>query len=323
MLKYLIVPLSDNAVSFCHYERNVDSNRRIDIDALRNIITWSMKENLNLQFLYPDEELPCEYHEVINTVDHVSIVGSMCEDKNLVEDADVIILDAWPPIGVYEFKKGKTYVIRTSKEDFFSHARLIKSILSKTDSLTIVIVDVDEFDEEDFSNYKKSLDGLVHIIFEEIKKGRDIHFNLLTSRMAIDKMHNCGAGDECLTFAPDGRFYICPAFYGESGDRMSVGSLQEGLNIKNAHLYNLKFAPLCRRCDAFQCRRCIWLNLKNTLEVNTPSHEQCVVSHIERNASKKLAELISALPGFSNVKQIKEISYLDPFELLEIPGANF
>jgi CXXX repeat peptide maturase len=72
----------------------------------------------------------------------------------------------------------------------------------------------------------------------------------------------------------------------------------------------------CRRCDAYQCRRCIWLNRKLTREVNTPSHEQCVVAHLERNASRiLLANIRKANPNFLAETKIEEIDYLDPFEM--------
>ena len=117
-------------------------------------------------------------------------------------------------------------------------------------------------------------------------------------------MNNCNAGWESITLAPDGKFYICPAFYQDNlGD---VGDLKNGINIPNPQLYRLDHAPICSHCDAYQCRRCIWLNLKTTLEVNTPSHEQCVVSHLERNASRII-----------NSENIPEINYLDPFDIIE------
>lgn len=51
-----------------------------------------------------------------------------------------------------------------------------------------------------------------------------------------------------------------------------------------------------------------------TLEVNTPSHEQCVVAHIERNASRQIANNLKKRNKFYyDVEAIKEIDYLDPF----------
>ena len=138
-------------------------------------------------------------------------------------------------------------------------------------------------------------------------------------------MNNCNAGWESITLAPDGRFYVCPAFYladdnedfGIGKAKFSVGDLESGLDIKNPQLYRLDHAPLCRKCDAYQCRRCVWLNRKTTFEVNTPSHEQCVVAHIERNASRDLLASIRTIGTFLPDKEIKEIDYLDPFDVKE------
>ena len=98
----------------------------------------------------------------------------------------------------------------------------------------------------------------------------------------------------------------------------SVGNIEDGLDIKNPQLYRLDHAPICRNCDAYQCKRCIWLNRATTCEVNIPSHEQCVVAHLERNASRVLLNNIRKHGRFLPEKgEIKEIEYLDPFEIRE------
>ena len=159
-------------------------------------------------------------------------------------------------------------------------------------------------------------------------EGKSPQLNLLTDRMMLDKMNNCNAGWENITLAPDGKFYVCPAFYHAQqadGSEMSIsevcekgfsiGDLKSGLGIKNPQLYRLDHAKLCRNCDAYQCKRCIWLNRKTTCEVNTPSHEQCVVAHLERNASRVLLNNIRKHGSFLPEKEeIKEIDYLDPFD---------
>lgn len=83
-------------------------------------------------------------------------------------------------------------------------------------------------------------------------------------------------------------------------------------------MYKLSYASLCRNCDAYQCKRCIWLNSKMTYEVNTPSHEQCVVAHLERNASRQLLLNIRKYGIFLPDREIKEIEYLDPFDVYKI-----
>jgi CXXX repeat peptide maturase len=126
-------------------------------------------------------------------------------------------------------------------------------------------------------------------------------------------MNNCDAGVKHITLAPNGKFYICPAFYYED-EINDCGDLQTGINIKNRQLYRLDHAPICRKCDAFHCKRCVWLNRKTTLDVNTPSHEQCVTAHLEREASRKLLEEIRELGMFMPEIKIEEIDYTDPFD---------
>ncbi len=133
----------------------------------------------------------------------------------------------------------------------------------------------------------------------------------------LSDMNNCNAGLTHLTVAPNGKFYICPGFYYDDATS-SVGDLNAGMNIKNPQLLQLDHAPICRNCDAFHCKRCIYLNQKTTLELNTPSHEQCVISHLERNTSKLLLdELNTRLEVFHDKEPIPEIDYLDPFDLVK------
>lgn len=315
MLKYLIIPLADDSVSFCHYERGNKSDGLIDIDTLKKAIFWAMTENLNVQFVYPDKEIPSAYKAVVETIDHAKIVGSHCEDKVLTDEADIVVFDGWNDLDAFKCQSGKSYVVRTDKADLFDNADVIKSLFPKLDRLVVVITDIDKFKEHDFEKYDAFLNDLIPVVKEEYGKGHSLHFNLLTDRMLLDKMNNCNAGDETITLAPDGKFYICPAFYLDGSK--AVGDPVTGLDIKNRQLYRLDHAPICRKCDAWQCRRCVWLNRKTTLEVNTPSHEQCVVAHIERNASRRLLDEIRTLGEFLPENEIKEIDYLDPFEIIK------
>lgn len=312
MLKYLIIPLSDNAVSFCHYSKGETSGKLIDLETLKEGIFWAMKENLNVQFLYPDAEVPDDYKRVIDSIDHAAIVGCDCPDEQLKEEADIIVFDNWEPIDGYHFEKGRSYVLRTDKDSFFEKATALKEVLKKVGRLVVVITNPQDFTEEDFEHYREILEDFIPTIVEEYRSEHTVQFNLLTDRLLLDTMNNCNAGDESITLAPDGKFYICPAFY-LSGNN-AVGDLATGPDIKNPQLYRLDHAPICRICDAYQCRRCVWLNKLTTLEVNTPSHEQCVMAHIERNASQKLLEEIRKYGVFLPEKEIKDINYLDPFD---------
>lgn len=322
MLKYLIIQLSPTSVSFCQNDRNTHPGDLMSIDTLKKAVLFSMQENLNVQFTFPDEKLPQAYHDLIDTIDHVSIVSSTCEDTTLKNHADIIVFDSWNGIESYPFQTDKSYVLRTDRKQLFSHAGSLGAILKQVNSLSIIITDIHSFKSEDFVTYQKILEGLVPVLAAQIKTGRDIHFNLLTNRILLDKMNNCGAGDQTLTLAPDGNFYICPAFYADKTPEGTAGNINCGPDIKNPQLYKLSHAPICRTCDAFQCPRCVWLNKQTTYEVNTPSHEQCVLSHIERNASGKLLQELKKLPGFNFKTQIPETDCLDPFDKIWFGNQN-
>ena len=73
MLQYLIILLDDTSTSFCHYENPKTERRLIPLETLRQGIRFAMMENLMIQFVYPDYELPQEYQEVIESIDHSKI----------------------------------------------------------------------------------------------------------------------------------------------------------------------------------------------------------------------------------------------------------
>ena len=325
MLQYLIILLDDTSTSYCHYDNPKTERRLISLDDLRKDIFFAMKENLMIQFVYPDYPLPQEYVDVIDTIDHSDIVSSECKDEELLSIADVIVFNGWTNLGAVQAESSAAYVLRTTKAELFDRYEQLIPFIGGVARLNIVITDVETFDDTDFVTYKGLLKVLADAIEKQYVAGKSPQLNLLTDRMMLDKMNNCNAGVENITLAPDGRFYICPAFYlaGDDEDfglgkaKFSVGDLEHGLDIKNQQLYRLDHAPLCCRCDAYQCKRCVWLNRKTTCEVNTPSHEQCVVAHLERNAGRELLSNIRKHGVFLPDKEIDEITYLDPFDVKE------
>lgn len=328
MVQYLVILLDDTSTSYCHYGNNRTERKLISIENLKAGIFYAMKENLMIQYVLPDYELPTEYKEVMNSIDNHIIVSSYCKDEDAVEAANVIVFNDWTSLSDWEFKESQAYVLRTTKNDYFDRYLMLKDAIQKSSRINVVFTNVESFDDADLVKYTKTLTTLRQTVAEEYAKGHSVQFNLLTDRMMLEEMNNCGAGDTNITLAPDGKFYVCPAFYYDGvcdGNEAtiadvcmkgySIGSLQDGLNIKNAHLYKLNYAPLCRNCDAYHCKRCIWLNRRSTLEVNTPSYEQCVMAHVERNASRMLLENIRKFGTFLPGHEIEELNYLDPFDV--------
>lgn len=311
MLQYMIILLDDASVSYCHYENPIKAHRQIDLDVLKRGIVFAMKENLNIQFVYPAYELPQEYADAIESIDHTKI-----KPQERKEEANVVVLTDWKDKEV-EVLSDVAYIVRSNGKELKENLSIITTLLEKVNRLNIVLTDVENFSDEKIDGYNTLLEELNNSLMGQYQNGRIVQFNLLTDRLLLTQMNNCGAGDTTITLAPNGKFYICPAFYYDNPSD-DVGGLDTGLKIKNPQLLKIDHAPICRICDAYQCKRCMWMNQKLTLDINTPSHQQCLVAHLERNASRELQQkMVEKGIKLVNSHEIKEINYLDPLNILK------
>lgn len=328
MLQYLIILLDDTSVSFCHHNNMKTERHPMPLEILREGIIFGMKENLRIQFVLPNYPLPLDYWREMMSIDHSIIVpGDVCYNelvppKVFFQMPDVVVFEDIDTYLKYTPSNNPSYVLRVDKKTFFDNSLRLAENIDRIWRLNIVMSDIESFEKIDFEKYQECLEFLSDGIKRAYQKGNYPQVNVITDRIMLKEMNNCNAGVTNVTLAPNGKFYICPAFYQTDSstpicDTYEIGSLQgNGLSILNSHLFKIECAPLCRICDAFQCKRCVWLNNKTTYEMNTPSHEQCVIAHLERNASRKLLnELGLGAPSFSKGIHIKEIDYLDPFEI--------
>lgn len=312
-LQYLVILLDDTSVAYCHADNPLKEHNLMPIETLRKAILFGMKQNLMIQYVYPEYELSEEYYEVIESIDHVKI------------GRDVKVFNEVPTK-----LESDNVVIRLKIADFISKQYDIAALLPQAKRLNICLTDIESFKDEQQGEYEKALNTLNSVLLNLYKEQKQPQLNILTDRLQLTEMHNCEAGIGNITVAPNGKFYLCPAFYYDErmgiSNRMnhvtkdatrSVGDLDNGLNIPNKQLLQLDHAPLCRICDAYHCNRCIWLNQKLTWDNNTPSHQQCVISHLERNATRQLLADIRKIGEFLPEQEIKEIDYLDPFDVKE------
>ena len=308
MLKYLIVLLDDTCVSYCHYQNTESHEFLIPIETLKKGLVFAMKENLDVHFVYSSKPLTMEYKTLIDSVEHIDIMSAECK-----QTAQIVVFDDFVKLKNDNLRKNIAYVLRVSTNQLFKDYKAITNILANVSRINIVLTNIDSMNDDDFKAYQGVLNYLSNKLYECYIKGLYPQLNLISDRIILNKMNNCGAAVDSVTLAPNGKFYVCPAYYHENKND-HIGDLEHGLDIKNARLYKLEYALICSHCDAYQCKRCIWLNQRTTLEVNTPSREQCVISHIERNASKKLLERLHQQGLFKHIASIKDIDYLDPFE---------
>ena len=309
MLTHLVILLDDSSVSYCYYN-NVQERKLISLEDLKTGIVWAMKENLNIQFVYPSYDLPDEYQEAIDGIDNTKI-------KPMEEsfDADVIVVTDWKN-EISDDIAESTCIIKASREELNEYSENLNYLLGRAARVNVVFTDSETFTDSDIPFYRNMLEEYADSISDVYQIGKTALLNFLTDRIMLNEMNNCNAGVNNVTLAPNGRFYICPAFYYDNPQN-DVGDLKRGLVIKNQKLLQLSHAPICRNCDAYHCRRCVWMNSRLTLDSNTPSHQQCVLSHLERNASLSLQQKLQKKGVRLNPSyEIKEIDYLDPFNIV-------
>lgn len=326
MLQYLVILLDDTSVAYCHAGNPLKERNLMSIETLKKGILFGMKQNLMIQYVFPNYVLPEEYASVIESIDNVKIYPVGCKPVTGIEsenEVDVEVADIVP-----EKVETKNLVLRLTFSEMLKQKDEIAKLFANGRRVNLCITDVEQFTDEQIETYRQVLDEWNKALLDLYKQGQLPQFNLLTDRMMLEKMHNCEAGVGNITLAPNGKFYLCPAFYYDERMQVfnqmnhhqpssdtSVGDLENGLDIHNPQLLQLDHAPLCRNCDAYHCRRCVWLNLKMTWDINTPSRQQCVMAHLERNASRSLMNEIRNFGEFMPQIDIKEINYLDPFEV--------
>lgn len=308
MLQYSVVLLDDTSVSYCHAINPSTTKRLMPLSMLRKAIFFSMRHNLMVQYVLPPYQLPQEYYQEMNTIDHLKI------------GMDVSVYHCIP-----KFVSTDTVVLCLPIETFIENVYMVSDILRQTKRVCIHFTNIETFRNESIGVYEACLNILKETIIEVWGKGKKHELNIITDRLTLSEMSNCNAGVNNITIAPNGKFYICPAFYYDELSKIdskmnyknpiydrSVGDLDNGIDLKNKQLLNLKNAPLCKTCEAFHCHRCVWLNQKLTNEINTPSHEQCVISHIEMRVAKSLSDTLRDMGIESQI--IKDVDFLDPFE---------
>lgn len=326
MLQYLVILLDDTSVAYCHADNPLKERNLIPLETLKKGILFGMKHNLMIQFVFPDYALPKTYAPVIESIDNIKIYPVGCKPVSDIDDesaAAVEVADAIP-----ENVETENLVLRMTFSEMLKQKDGISKLFTNGKRVNLCITDVEKFTDEQIEAYKQALKAWSNDLLNLYKQGQSPQFNLLTDRMLLDEMHNCEAGVNNITLAPNGKFYLCPSFYFDEQKQVfnmlnhyrptsdtTVGDLENGLEIRNSQLLQIDHAPLCRNCDAYHCRRCLWLSHKLTWDINTPSHQQCVMAHLERNVSRDLLNEIRKSGEFIQQNDIKEISYLDPFDV--------
>lgn len=288
MLRYLIIMLDASAPSFCYYPDPPSGGDKMPLEVLRKAVFFAQTHAMGVNVLCAEPPAK-EMLEELDKINHI-IIGPPSITCDFVWN--IPILNAGEDLSAFAGNPDKNVILRTSMASLPNLPEAVRTLKGKFRRLNVIITD----------EWKMTTAQVAHFqeILNDVGRYADgVQISLVTDRGMLDKPSHCDAGVRHLTVAPDGRFYVCPGFFLEDPDD-SCGSVDEGVYIPLEELYRLDHAPICRVCDAWQCKRCVWMNRKRTLEVNTPSRGQCITSHVVRNHALK----------------DNPTPYLDPFELI-------
>jgi CXXX repeat peptide maturase len=320
MINYLILPVSKNSKSFCYYESSEDKSRKkeiIDFTLLKEAVLYAIKNKCGLNVLYGDEPLPAKYELELEKIKHIKILPLKLRKYYpkgiyIIEESDLK--------SVKKIKKNNelNLILRLKKNKLPEISEIFGSLLWKFKRLNLLFTDIPNFTDNDFKEYEKQLYIIGSNVYKLFHNMNNFELNFLTDRLFLQNMNNCDAGIKHITIAPDGKFYLCPGFYYDNNNN-ALGDLEKDFIIKNENLLQLKNAPLCSNCDSWHCKRCYYLNQKITLEINTPSSQQCIISHIERNQTRIVSDKLKMkFKFYKRLVPIPELDYFDPYEILNI-----
>lgn len=171
---------------------------------------------------------------------------------------------------------GDACIISIKKSELESLADMTRELSSIYRRVNILKADVAGWDEIAVAKYAEEVKRIKSAVdCGEVTSSINI-FSHPGDSATIDR---CGAGTTEITFAPDGDFYICPAYYFKGAT--SIGAPEKGIHIPDAEIYSISKAPACSNCGLANCPRCVGVNESLSLSPNIPAEIICMLSKIE------------------------------------------
>jgi len=316
---HLLVLLEKGAVPFCAYDnaRFGSEPEWMPVNLLQTIVREARKLQTALTLVFGKKRPPVPIEKLVESTEHAKIVPLALE-KTYPDAVLVLEADEVTSFTALNGSFDRNIILRLTRTNLSSCAALFEALAGKFRRLSIQLVGVEYFTQADFAVYERALQMMADSLGAFYREGQAVELNVLSDRMMLMGMRNCDAGVKHFTIAPNGKTYICPAFYYDDEDSF-IGDVKKGSAAKPVAGVEFRRAPLCSRCDAFHCKRCVYLNQKTTLELNVPSEQQCAVAHMEREASRRLMNELRSIEPFRTIPLIPELNYCDPLELIDLP----
>lgn len=305
--------LGDNYISYCSYLNEANKQKTMSENIIKKGLEYCHNNFYKPIFVHFKGERfvrQAEYdsYEILHIVP-----SDFCMNNEIYPNEDYIIVVS--PKNILDLEKWngkcKNVIFNICEEEMENLSQYITKCYEYTDRINLNIQNITS--KFNYFLYKKELKRIADFIIEEnINNGKEKEINVLTDILWLEEHEGCKAGEKNLTYAPDGKLYICPAYYSQGMEEIGdVGSV----NILNQQLYSVKYFPICQNCDTYQCERCVYINKLYTGEVNVSPEFQCKKAHIERMISLYIQSEIEK--SGEVLHHLDKIEYLDPYSCLK------
>ena len=297
-IKFMLIITSDNITPHCCYQNIKNLDRLMSQEIFNEAIELCKEEGFE-PIILGDGFYSDKYKNYM----HIGIS----------EYDDIIIHDE-----LINESSSRNNIVLTSTKSINNLFAIVNKLLNKeiTRRINIIIKDLDEWDDNTLQSYKYQMELISEKLYKIFLNHKPISINVLTDIFENTCISDCGSGINSFAVAPNGKIYLCPAFYFNNVND-TIGDLKNGIRIEREKLLHVENSKICSNCDSYQCKRCLYLNKKMTTEINTPPKIQCVVSHIERSISRDLELKLIKNDLLDPLNFINKIHYLDPLDKIK------
>lgn len=309
---HLYFLLSTEAARHCTYDPSKAPKQEMPFEIFKQGLNFALQNFYNPVLLLSPEGLSAEQKALLRGVEVTEVYSS----NHPVQAQDgIAVYDNH----IQNLCDGDNALLLLKKESIPGLSNTLKTIFTRQSRINLVLEDVEKITDTDLQVYEQELENIAEYLTRKLGEGSYLELNVLSDPLVLSTMANCNAGVESFMLAPNGNFYICPAFY-YADPEQAIGNLEDGITFSYQKFLRLEKSPVCSVCDAHHCRRCVYQNKQLTREYLIPGKNQCVVSHVERKVGKKYA-LMLAENGYleqltlRTVEEIfPELDYIDPVQ---------
>mgnify|MGYP004514410499 FL=1 len=258
-LKYLKILLSDAQPPHCAYANNLSENFKMGEDIIDRAIDFCYKHFL-IPIFIGDKKIDIDEND--------NILFRISSGKYLSRK-DVYIFD---PEKENDNVTAQNAIIVVNKSNIKRLFNAILLLSTQVNRINIFIQDLDEWEEHDVDNYS--------IILDEIINSQKNIVSKPVLNIFSNSEQRCGAGVTSITLAPDGNFYLCPAFYYNNMKNHIIGSIYDD-PFKYKPMSTLKANSFYQELEGCNhlLTSCIFNNYVTTGEMNIPSY---IVDRLEQ-----------------------------------------